>query len=208
MKPLAILLLCVLSVAAQTTKPNTPTITKGKSSLSCQAEKKKYFDAWHESLDAWGSDYSELQAEKQKNAELEKKYSDALTVLRVLDQESQGKPLGDDLQKALAQVSWQNDAPGIAANLERTHQEWSKLFVQALKHDSDAVDKYNSLLSDYKDYVQRVGIQLAEIGAQSAYQQRVNKALLLYQLMPKYTPPQTINLQVTDCTRFPVLCVH
>jgi len=32
-------------------------------------------------------------------------------------------------------------------------------------------------------------------------------ALALYQLMPKYTPSQTINVRISDCTRLPALYV-
>jgi hypothetical protein len=50
----------------------------------------------------------------------------------------------------------------------------------------------------------RDGIQLAQIGQAN----RVSNALALYNAMPKYTPPQQINIQVSDCTRLPALCVH
>ncbi len=126
--------------------------------------------------------------------------------LRTLSLESEGKPLPDDLQKALGQVNLQNEAPQIAGKLESTRAQWAKLYTQALQHDSDAVEKYNSLLSEYKDYVQRVSIQLTELGAESAYQQRVNRSLRLYQMMPKYNAPQSINIDVRNCTALPALC--
>ena len=48
---------------------------------------------------------------------------------------------------------------------------------------------------------QQLGIQ--------AQQARLANALAMYSLMPRYTPPQTINMNVTlsDCTRLPALCV-
>jgi hypothetical protein len=51
--------------------------------------------------------------------------------------------------------------------------------------------------------VTRVGIQFAQIGQYN----RVNNALSLYQMMQKPTT-QTINVNVTDCTKLPALCVH
>jgi hypothetical protein len=97
--------------------------------------------------------------------------------------------------------------PGEALNLGASIETGqNNLFSYATKvsqHDSEAVDKYNALLADYKDYVTRVGIQFAQIGQYN----RVNNALSLYQMMQKPTT-QTINVNVTDCTKLPALCVH
>jgi hypothetical protein len=61
---------------------------------------------------------------------------------------------------------------------------------------------YHSL--EWPHYVNRMNIQLAQIGQAN----RVANALAIYQMLPRYTPPQTINVNVSDCTRLPALCVH
>jgi|SRR5271165_3464073 len=66
------------------------------------------------------------------------------------------------------------------------------------------VEKHNALLAVTRSFAS----QLTATQSDLANQQRINNALAIYQLMPKYIPPQTINIQVTDCTRLPALCVH
>lgn len=56
--------------------------------------------------------------------------------------------------------------------------------------------------------VRRSDTQLAAATEALARQQRINNALAIYGMMPKSVPPQTLNLNVTDCTKFPSLCVH
>ena len=69
---------------------------------------------------------------------------------------------------------------------------------------NELVEKHNALLAVTRNFAS----QLAAAQSDLARQQPINNALAIYQLMPKYTPPQTINIQVTDCTRLPALCVH
>jgi len=69
---------------------------------------------------------------------------------------------------------------------------------------NELVEKHNALLAVTRNFAS----QLAAAQLDLARQQRINNALAIYQLIPKYTPPQTINIQVTDCTRLPALCVH
>jgi hypothetical protein len=66
------------------------------------------------------------------------------------------------------------------------------------------VEKHNALLAVTRSFAS----QLAATQSDLARQRRINNVLTIYQLMPKYAPPQTINIQVTDCTRLPALCVH
>jgi hypothetical protein len=70
-----------------------------------------------------------------------------------------------------------------------------------MSDNSEMVQKYNSLLALAQS-------QDAQLQAANSRQQRINNALALYNAMPKYTPPQTINLQVTNCSACPALCVH
>ncbi len=81
----------------------------------------------------------------------------------------------------------------VDANAEIHRREYNRL-----------VEQYSALLVVARD-LQR---QLLTVQKQAAQQQRVSNALALYQLMPKYAPPQTINLQISDCTRLPALCAH
>ena len=66
------------------------------------------------------------------------------------------------------------------------------------------IEQYNALLAVAKN----LQSQLLAVQMQNAQQQRINNSLMLYQMMPKYKPPQIINLQVSDCTRLPALCIH
>ncbi len=75
----------------------------------------------------------------------------------------------------------------------------------------ELVDRYNQLVEKHNALLavtRSLASQLAATQSDLARQQRINNALTIYQLMPKYTPPQRINIQVTDCTRLPALCVH
>ncbi len=198
---LCALLLLAISCFGQTSKPSTAAHpAKSKALLACEAQNKANADGWRDAIQGWDATSTQLSAAT-------KKYDDAMTVLRYLQLESPfqvpSQEQRDQLAKQLDKVS-----PGAAlelgASIEADRNRLLKVAQDAMAHDSQTVDKYNALLADYKDYVQRVGIQLAQVGQAS----RINNALAIYQLMPKYTPPQTINIQVTDCTRLPALCVH
>lgn len=79
------------------------------------------------------------------------------------------------------------------------------------RQNDELVDRYNQLVEKHNALLavtRGFASQLAATQSDLARQQRINNALTIYQLMPKYTPPQTINIQVTDCTRLPALCVH
>lgn len=198
------ILLLAVSCFGQTPKPSTTKLpVKSKALVACEKQSKFYEDGWADALNGWEATGKELQAEKQKSTELQKKYEDAITVLHVLQSEVSFHPLSDQLKQRLTDVR-SGDAMNLATDIETNHGQLVDFARKTLEHDSMAVDKYNALLADYKDYVQRVSIQLAQIGQAN----RINNALAIYQLMPKYTPPQTINIQFTDCTRLPALCVH
>lgn len=136
-------------------------------------------------------------------ANLTKQYQDSITILETLNANVTAFTLTNEQQAKLKTVL-PGKALDLGASIEAAQSNIITFTLKLKEHDATAVDKYNALLGDYKDYVNRVGIQLAEIGRQN----RVNNALALYGLMPKYNPPQTLNLNVTDCTKFPALCVH
>ena len=88
----------------------------------------------------------------------------------------------------------------------------------------DAYDKTYSAHVELLDYAKRQEAQLNEANVRlsmqeaqlneanaRAYRQaQISNAMAIYSLMPRYTPPQTINLNVnwSDCTKYPALCVR
>lgn len=56
--------------------------------------------------------------------------------------------------------------------------------------------------------IQRSNAQIAGATEALAHQQRINNALAIYGIMSKSAPTQTLNLNVTDCAKYPSLCVH
>lgn len=67
------------------------------------------------------------------------------------------------------------------------------------------IEKHNALLAMTRSLASQLAAARSDIAAQ---QQRIKNALTIYEFMPKYTPPQTLNIQVIDCARLPALCVH
>lgn len=88
-----------------------------------------------------------------------------------------------------------------AVTIEKDFGEAAKVVQKLMADNSQMVQKYNSLLAIAQS-------QDAQLQAANSRQQRINNALAFYSMMPKYTPPQTINLQVTNCSAYPALCVH
>ncbi len=88
----------------------------------------------------------------------------------------------------------------VDAQAELDRREYNEL----VQRYNALVEKHNTLLA----MTRNLAGQLAATQSDLARQQRINSALSIYELMPKYTPPQTVNIQVTDCTRLPALCAH
>jgi hypothetical protein len=74
-------------------------------------------------------------------------------------------------------------------------------YKKAVADNNAMSDRYNALLLQANNLVEQQNARLAR-------QQRVNNALAVYNAMPKYQPPQTVNVNVTDCTKLPALCIH
>jgi hypothetical protein len=74
-------------------------------------------------------------------------------------------------------------------------------YKTAVEANTNLTDKYNALLQQANAAIQTANARLAK-------QQRINNALAMYGMMPKYNPPQTLNVNVTDCSKTPALCVH
>ena len=152
---------------------------------------------------------SESVKSSQAAVEQIEKDNDALNIsssyrmglLLILDKEIRGLPLKDLDKQVLAASATDSAALNIAAGIEKNVNEGVGIIKTLAEDNSRLTDKYNSLLSVAQTLQ-------AQLNAAASRQQRINNALALYSLMPKYTPPQTINLQVTNCNVLPALCAH
>lgn len=181
-------------------EPKCTTVQTCKAALKAEMEANRLLT---DQLNAAKAESDAKGAVITQTLEMKKKYDDAIAILVVLDTQMRGVALSDEQQSNLKAV-----APGKALDLgvsiEKSQQELASVALKLKEHDEMAVNKYNALLADYKDYVDRVGQQLAQIGRQ----QRINNALAIYQALPHYQAPQTINVNVSDCTKLPALCAH
>ena len=109
--------------------------------------------------------------------------------------------LTDDDRKAISTVPPGSEILESAVAIEKDQNEYIKVVQKLVQDNSAMVQKYNSLLAIAQN-------QQAQLDVANSRQQRVNNALAFYNMMPKYQPPQTINVQVTNCTTSPALCVH
>jgi hypothetical protein len=184
---------------AQNSKPST-NVPKSKALTACETQLKTQLD---ESSRTTAEAADAMKKLNEENAELRKKYDDAMTILAGLNEVTQGKPYTNEQLAKFKQMAG-SDSITVGASIETNLNNVGKAFAQLSEHDSTVVAKYNAMLSDYQDYVNRTNIQLAQIGQAN----RVANALAIYQMLPRYTPPQTINVNVSDCTRLPALCVH
>jgi ribosome modulation factor len=189
------------------TRPKAP--VKCRTLANCQAQMTLLrrdadaaLDGWRQAMNDRDQATNERDKLKTENAELAKKYDDAITILAAVNNHILGKPYSDEQTKKFKDML-PGEALNLGASIETGQNNLFSYATKVSQHDSEAVDKYNALLADYKDYVTRVGIQFAQIGQYN----RVNNALSLYQMMQKPTT-QTINVNVTDCTKLPALCVH
>jgi hypothetical protein len=212
MKSLTILILCALSVAAQTTPPQATTKSLAELARGITPDGP---------LPLTTKKISDLKVSDLPNAPKDPLSLDttfrcqALEELTLANEQQNGAIAAQVPQDVL------EGAPDAASGCLALH-------LMALKEDSaerayadvgamiDATDEirrrqisrladqYNALLA----VARNLQTQLLAVQRQDAQNHRVRNALELYQLMPKYTPPQTINIQVTDCTKLPALCVH
>lgn len=204
MRYLIAVLLFSLSLSAQ-----TQTTTPKKAAAPKAAPKSKALIAceWRagvaaNALDEIAAKNAEL--ESQKTA-VEKKYADAVAVLRALDAETAGRVMTDEETKAMNAIT-PGEVLNLGASIENRASDSREAMIKLAKHDVQVVDQYNALLSDYKDYVNRVSLRLAQMNSSYADQQRISNGLALYNAMPKYSPPQNINVRVSNCTALPALC--
>ena len=204
-----LVLLCSLAAFSQTTTTPQPKAVKSRALIACESERDQ-FQKW--SLeDAAMRDVADAQIKKlsEQNAQLQKQYTAAMTVLGVLNLEIRGEQPTEALTKQLREIPASDDALSLGNQVEQQVRDLSL-------HDSTTVDKYNTLMADYRNYVKATDASIARLSGgvyqqqlqQQQQQQRLNNAIAFYNMMPKYTPPQVIQLQISDCSKTPALCVH
>jgi molecular chaperone GrpE (heat shock protein) len=104
-------------------------------------------------------------------------------LLVILSKEMRGMPLNDSDKQVMTEIV-DKDALTVAADIEKNVGEGVNIIKKLAEDNSKLTDRYNSLLADYRDYVNRAEIR---------QQVRLANALAIYSAMPKYTPPQQIN---------------
>jgi hypothetical protein len=97
-------------------------------------------------------------------------------------------------------------AADIGAMVDAQEELNRRQYNELVERYNVLVEKHNALLT----MTRSLASQLAATQIDLTRQQRINRALTIYEFMPKYTPPQTVNMniQVTDCTKLPALCIH
>jgi hypothetical protein len=125
---------------------------------------------------------SDLERERAKTSELEKRVAE----LQAKDAEWNKKynELGATGMQVLA----------IAQNLDK------EITARIVAYNL-LVDKYNATLNQANNVINQQNAVLAQ-------RQRVANALAAYGVMQQYNRPQTLNVNVTDCTKLPALCIH
>jgi uncharacterized protein YlxW (UPF0749 family) len=204
-------LFCIMFLApvgfAQTA-PKSTRPAKSKALLKVESDLRA-MTAERDQLRAELDTLNESIKSEQAAVEQLKKNNDALNItsayriglLVILSKEIRGLPLNDLDKQVLTASATDSAALTIAADIEKNVNEGVGIIKKLADDNSKLTDRYNSLLST----AQTLQLQL---NAATSRQQRVNNALALYSLMPKYTPPQTVNVQVTNCNLLPALCVH
>jgi chromosome segregation ATPase len=134
-----------------------------------------------------------LQAQSDRVARLEEDNHTLLSQLKQQDEQIQAANKARD--EAVTRFNGFRDAVAVVLN------QGNQLIESLLTANKDMTDKYNSLL-------QRANAALNDANSRLARQNRISNALAMYSLMPKYSPPQTLNLNVTNCNALPALCVH
>lgn len=209
MKNVTIALLLTASCFAQTSqpKPAAPTSPQCATVIKCRAVIKAQENEKALALEQMETTKVVIDDLQKRNAELKKKYDDSVAVLDVLATQIKGQHLNLEQQKALAGVE-AGKALELGTSLEKDIDVIFKYAVKLQDDNTALTNKYNYLLADAKEQMQRANAEMASMNAQYAKQQRFANALALYNAMPKYQPPQTINLNITDCSRFPAMCLH
>jgi len=122
------------------------------------------------------------------------------TVNDVGDKYGQLLSLGQQL------LSYTKELQGQYATLKASYDQAYKAYGELL----DQARRQEAQLNEAKARLWRQEAQMNEANARLDRQAQISNAMAIYSLMPRYTPPQTINLNVnwSDCTKYPALCVR
>ncbi len=143
---------------------------------------------------------SQCRADLQDAQKARDGWADLNTQLEVRNKELESQ--NKELEAKNAEITQKDEAIKKAAgellrNDQVVYPAAAKLF-----------DDYNALVLKYNSLLSAAQTLQFQVNAANSRQQRINNALAIYSAMPKYAPPQTINLQVTNCNALPALCVH
>jgi hypothetical protein len=186
---------CVAQTKAPPASPTKPVACQ--TVMKCRAELKEAQALVVQATDTVGI----LTAERDKlvaanvelqslNTKLATRVDASLLIMKVVDKELRYVALSDEENKAVATIH-DDEILKAGIAIEKDQNDFADAYKKLSEDHDSAVRKYNALLSDYKDYVTRVGIQMAAMGQAN----RISNALALYNAMPKYTPPQQVNVQ-------------
>ena len=190
----------LLSFAPQCFAQTAPKPIKSKAVLKAEVQLADAQAALQKANDQIAALTAERDKLASQNAEATKEYLNALTAFRVLHKEMTFTALDEADQQAVKALP-PSGLLDSAVTIEKDFGEAVKVLKKLMSDNGEMVQKYNSLLAIAQS-------QDAQLQAANSRQQRINNALAFYNAMPKYTPPQTINLQVTNCSAYPALCVH
>lgn len=126
-------------------------------------------------------------------------------------------PKGDSIEAVPKERLEQALKDGYTRLLSR---ELAQLLRGVFAQNEQLVKELNALVSDYQllvgKYNRLVAVQSAQTYAPAAAPPTTQpdrsdllmKYMLLRSMLPQQTAPQTFNVNVTDCTKYPALCVR
>ncbi len=193
--------------SAQTlSKPAVP--AKSKALLKAEADLRAMTaerDQLRTELDALNQSVKSTQIAmeqlKKDNEALNVTSAYRVGLLVILDKEIRGLPLSDLDKQVLASGATDSVSLNIAVDIEKNVDQGIGIIKELVTKSNALVEKYNNLLGIAQS-------MQAQLNYANSRQQRFQNALALYSAMPKYTPPQAINVQVTNCNLLPALCTH
>lgn len=235
MKTLALFaILTALTFSAATSAQDAPPV-KSKAMLKAEADLRTMTAERDKLLSdnialgtALSTTEAVLQDKIEETSELYTELAFSETISNVLDLELNGKSADEALRLLIAiakapnplpaqPLVYKNELAGIFNEANGTETAFNAK-IKKLSDDNQALtEKYNSLLAVAKNNAEQASLLVQQMASQLNYQSQQNafaqqmrlaNALALYNAMPKYAPPQQININISDCTKLPALCVH
>jgi hypothetical protein len=117
-----------------------------------------------------------------------------------------GDKYGQLLSLAREVVPYTQELQGHYATLKASYDQAYKAYGELLDH----ARKQEAQLNEAKVRLSMQEAQLNEANARVYRQAQISNAMAIYSLMPRYTPPQTFNLNVnwSDCTKSAAMCAR